>query len=457
MKRLALLFLLAALTAAAQKPNVLFVLADDLGWRGLGVYGSDLHETPRLDAFAASAVRFTQAYAASPVCSPTRASILTGKHPARLHITVWREAAEHPPLDRKLVPPIARDHLPLEETTLAEVFKRAGYVTAHVGKWHLGRAEHYPQTQGFDYNIGGTLWGAPQSFFYPYAGDRYFREPRYVPHLADGKPGEYLTDRLTEEAIKILERHRREPFYLQLWYHTVHTPIEGKPELVERYAEQIRPTLNHRNPQYAAMVASLDENAGRLLDKLEELGLAKNTIVVFSSDNGGFINEWQGRQVTDNSPLRSGKGSLYEGGVRVPMMVRWPGVTPAGEVCLQPVSSVDFFPTLLRMAGLEQPAGYRSDGVDITPLLRDPAASLNREALYFHYPHYYPTTTPVSSVRVGDWKLLHYWEDGRNELYNLAADLGERRNRAAAEAERTAALERRLHIWLDEVKAQLPR
>ena len=451
------ILLLAALPCLAQsKPNVLFLLVDDLGWADLGVYGADLHETPNIDRFARSGVRFTQAYAASPVCSPTRASILTGKHPARLHLTIWREAAHNPPLNRKLVPPRTMDHLPHEETTLAEIFKREGYVTAHVGKWHLGTAGFYPQTQGFDYNIGGTLWGAPQTFFFPYSGDRHFREPRYVPHLEDGEPGEYLTDRLADEALEILERHRRDPLYLQLWFHTVHTPIEGKPAVAERYRGRVRDGMKHRNAHYAAMVESLDENVGRVLDKLDELGLADNTIVVLTSDNGGFINSWQGERVTDNTPLRSGKGSAYEGGVRVPLIIRAPGVTEGGGVADEPVISTDFYPTLLGLAGFADEPTHRSDGTSIVPLLRDPRARLAREALYFHYPHYYATTSPVSAVRLGDWKLLHYYEDGRDELYNLAADLGESKDLSAKEPQQARRMRDRLKQWLASIDAQMP-
>lgn len=453
--RLLALCLLPVL-ASAQKPNVVFILADDLGWADLSLYGSDLHRTPNLDRFAQTGVRFTNAYTASPVCSPTRASILTGKHPARLHMTIWREAAHNPPQNRPLMTPRTMDHLPLEETTLAEVFKQAGYVTAHVGKWHLGRAEQYPQTQGFDYNIGGTLWGAPQTFFYPYSGDRHFREPRYVPHLEGGETGEYLTDRLTDEALEIIERHQDQPFYLNLWFHTVHTPIEGKPEVAGKYAARIHPDLRHRNAHYAAMVESLDENVGRVLKKLDELGLAEDTIVVFTSDNGGYVNAYEDKQVTDNSPLRSGKGSAYEGGVRVPLIVRVPGVTPKAEVADAPVSSVDFFPTILSAAGLDAPEDYQSDGVNLTPVLRDPSHRPDRSALYFHYPHYYATTSPVSAIRQGDWKLLRYYEDDRVELYNLADDLGEKNDLAKKQPERAADLHKRLEDWLTEVEAQHP-
>ena len=342
----------AATLLAQERPNFVFILVDDMGWTDLGVYGSDLHETPRIDAFAAGSMRFTNAYAASPVCSPTRASILTGKHPARLHMTVWREAAKNPPLNRKLVPPVTADSLPHEEVTVAEVLREAGYVTAHVGKWHLGTAEFYPQTQGFDYNVGGTLWGAPQSFFYPYSGSRPFAGLRYVPHLGGGQPGEYLTDRLTTEALRILRRERGRPFFMHLAFHTVHTPIEGKPEFVEHYRGNLRPSARHRNPHLAAMVRSLDENVGRVLDVLDELGVAGDTVVVLTSDNGGYVNRYGGLQVTDNSPLRSGKGSLYEGGVRVPTIIRWPGVTPPGSVNHTPVSSVDYYRTILSVADL---------------------------------------------------------------------------------------------------------
>ena len=459
MRTLALLLLLALpLAAQAPKPNVVFILADDLGWADLAIYGSDLHHSPNLDRFAQTSVRFTDAYAASPVCSPTRASIMTGKHPARLHLTIWREAAQNPPMNRDLIPPVTVDHLPHEEVTLAEAFKKAGYVTAHIGKWHLGRGEHYPQTQGFDYNIGGSLWGAPQTFFYPYSGDRYFGgEPRYVPGLGGGEEGEYLTDRLTDEALAIVERHKDEPFFLNLWYHSVHTPIEGKPEVAGKYAARSHPGLHHKNAHYAAMVESLDENVGRVLDKLDELGLSDNTIVVFTSDNGGYINEWRDQgPVTDNWPLRSGKGSSYEGGTRVPLMVRIPGVTPRGKVSKTPVTSVDFFPTLLAATGVEAPENYESDGLNLMPVLEDPSAALDRDTLYFHYPHYYPTTAPVSAIREGDWKLLRYYEGGQVELFNLQDDPGEERNLFDSEPETAKRLRQKLEDWLRSVDAQHP-
>ena len=457
--RTALLALLALLPAGAQqRPNFLFILVDDMGWADLEGYGSDLHRTPRIDALADTGMRFTNAYSASPVCSPTRASIMTGKHPAKLHMTVWREAARRPPLNRPLVPPITEDSLPHDEVTIAEVLHDAGYMTAHVGKWHLGTAEYYPQTQGFDYNVGGTLWGAPQTFFYPYSGSQTFSGLRYVPHLGGGQEGEYLTDRLTSEAIRILRNERDKPFFMHLAFHTVHTPIEGKPAVVDSYRKVIRETMRHRNPHYAAMVQSLDENVGRVLDTLDDLGVADNTVIILTSDNGGYVNKFDGMQVTDNSPLRSGKGSLYEGGIRVPAIIRWPAVTQPGTESDTPISSIDYYRTILSMAGLpgDREHNRTVDGIDLTPLLRDPDHKPDRAALYFHYPHYYATTTPVSALRVGHWKLLRYYEDSRIELYNLAEDLGEQRNLAGEEQEIASALAERLEAWREQMGAQHP-
>ena len=451
-------FLLVSWASAQQRPNVLFILVDDMGWTDLEGYGSDLHQTPRIDALADQAMRFTSAYSASPVCSPTRASIMTGKHPAKLHMTIWREAAKRPPLNRPLVAPITRDSLPHDEVTIAEVLHDAGYMTAHVGKWHLGTAEYYPQTQGFDYNVGGTLWGAPQTFFYPYSGTQTFSGLRYVPHLGGGQTGEYLTDRLTSEAIRILRNERGKPFFMHLAFHTVHTPIEGKPAVVDRYRQRIRDGMLHRNPQYAAMVHALDENVGRVLDTLDDLGVADNTLVILTSDNGGYINKFDGMQVTDNTPLRSGKGSLYEGGIRVPAIIRWPGVTRPGAESDVPISSIDYYRTILSVAGLPGDREYNRtvDGIDLTPLLRDPDHIPDRAALYFHYPHYYATTSPVSGLRVGNWKLLRYYEDSRAELYNLEDDLGERRNLAGEKPEIAAALAERLEAWWAQMGAQHP-
>lgn len=446
---------------SAQKNNVVLILADDLGWSDLACYGSDLHETPHLDRLAGEQIRFNQAYAASPVCTPTRASILTGRHPARLNMTIWRENALNRG-NRRLLEPVTLDALPLEETTLAEVLKQAGYYTAHVGKWHLGSAEAYPQSHGFDVNIGGTLWGAPQSFFYPFKGDQYFSDWRYVPDLEPGEEGDYLTDRLTDKAIEIMDRCAGEqPFYINLWYHSVHTPIEGKPALVQKYKDKIKRVrpVNHLNPDYAAMVESLDENVGRVLTRLDELGLRNQTLVVFLSDNGGFINGSRlqnGMPVTSNAPLRSGKGSCYEGGIRVPMIIDLPGANQKPRVVETPVTTCDLFPTILRSLEVAWPEDLVLDGVDVRSLWSDVHANLDRHALYFHYPHYYPTTTPVSSIRQGPWKLLEYYEDQTLELYHLTDDPGEIRNLVDSQPSVAERLRTQLKLWRESVSASMP-
>lgn len=444
-----------AFGAAGQPPNIVLLVADDLGWADTTPYGADLHETPNLERLAREGMRFHRAYAASPVCSPTRASILTGKYPARLNLTIWRESSRTPPADQPLIPPVVEENLPHAEHTLAEGLRGRGYFTAHIGKWHLGGAAHYPESQGFDVNVGGSLWGAPQTFFFPYRGDQRFGEFRYVPGLNYGKPGEYLTDRLTDEAITAMDAADGRPFFLNLWFHSVHTPIEGKPELVERYRAKLEPGLNHTNPTYAAMVHSLDENVGRILDHLDKRGLADNTIVVFLSDNGGFIRD----NITSNAPLRSGKGSLYEGGIRVPLLVRYPGTTQGGSVCDEPVSTIDLYPTLLEITGAAaRPSGGGPvDGRSLVPLLKHPKSALGREELFFHYPHYYATTSPVSAVMTREWKLLEYFEDGRLELYRLAEDLGEAHNVAAEQPGVTQALHRKLQAWRQEVNAPMPK
>jgi arylsulfatase A-like enzyme len=439
---------------------MVLILADDLGWSDVGCFGADLHETPHIDRLADEGVRFTQAYSAAPVCSPTRAAIMSGKSPARLQITIWHEGAVRPPTSRgTLVAAPSEDHLPLEEVTLAEQLRSQGYATLHVGKWHLGTAAYYPEAQGFDVNIGGTHWGAPATFFWPFAGwfGSQQDEWRYVPGLPLGENQEYLTDRLTSEAIRLIDRVRDRPFFLNMWYHAVHTPIEAPADDVARFQKDLDPSRHHQNSTFAAMVYRLDENVGRLLKALNARGLAENTVVVFTSDNGGFINEHRGQPVTDNFPLRSGKGSLYEGGIRVPWIIRWPGTASPGTTCATPVCSFDLYPTLLAAAGVPAEAtGTGVDGVDLTPLLRDPEARLPRSELFFHYPHYYQTTSPVSAIRSGDWKLLEYFEDGHVELYDLAIDLSESRDVAAQQPERARQLRERLDAWRRDVKARLP-
>lgn len=452
---------LAGEQAAPAKPNIVFILADDLGWSDLGCYGADLHETPNLDQFARESVRFTNAYAMS-VCSPSRATLLTGKHAARLHFTIWAEGAqEGGPKNRKLRDGESIWNLPTTETTLASYLHDAGYLTALVGKWHLGDWQHYPESHGFDVNIGGTNWGAPQTFWWPYSGrGRFGDEYRYIPHLEFGKAGEYLTDRLTDEALKVIDQAGGKPFFLYLAHHSVHTPIEAKPDDIAHFDAKLREGMNHRHAVYAAMTKNLDDNVGRVLTHLKERGLDQNTLVIFASDNGGYVglDKASGRDmpVTNNAPLRSGKGSLYEGGIRVPLMVRWRGTTAAGTTCEEPVILTDMLPTLLAAAGLP-PARTALDGCNLIPLLKNPGSKLPRDALFFHYPHYYHTTTPVSAIRARDWKLLEYFEDNHVELFNLRDDPGEKHDLAATMPGQANALREQLHAWRDSVDAALPK
>ena len=448
------------------KPNFIFIVVDDLGWADLACYGADLHETPNIDTFAKGSVKFTNAYAAAAICTPTRASLLSGKSPAKLNMTIWREWAKNQLYDRKMIPPDVEGNLPLEEVTIAEEMKDAGYVTAHIGKWHVGDAEHFPEVQGFDINVGATVWGAPPTFFYPYKGEIY-QSYRFTPGLerdASGqynldREGEYLTDRLTDEAINIMERFRDESFFINLSYYTVHTPIEAKVELVEYYKKRLKQGMSHQNAIYAAMVHILDQNVGKLLKKLDELDLTKNTVVVFTSDNGGFINEWDGKTVTNNFPLRSGKGALYEGGIRVPTMIRWPGVTIPGATCDYPITTQDFYPTLLEMANLKgDPKQVEEfDGISLAPILKNPQAKLEQREMYWHYPHYYMTTRPVSAILQGDWKLLEFFEDNHVELYNLKDDIGEKNDLAKTHPAKTAELLKLLSEWRKNVNAPMPR
>ncbi len=453
-----LLSLLLFAQAEAAKKNVVFILVDDWGWADAGVQGSDFFETPNIDRLAREGMRFTQAYAAAAICSPTRAAILTGKSPARLDMTIWHEGAVRGgPKSKRLLEAKAQPNLPRGEVTLAELFKKEGYFTAHIGKWHLGKAAFYPETQGYDVNIGGTCWGAPATFYWPYRGPWSKNDPelRYVP-VGSGKSDDYLTDQLTDHALRIITQQKDRPFFLSLWFHTVHTPIEGKPDLVKRF-EKKPPGKIHSHAEYAAMLASLDENVGRVLRRIDDLKLTDHTVVILTSDNGGVdfsTAKSDNRPPTSNAPFRSGKGTLYEGGLRVPLIIRWPGRTKAGSECAAQVTSQDFFPTLADALG--QTEVPRHDGVSLLPLLENPKASLNREALFWHYPHYYPRMTPASAIRAGDWKLIQYYEDNRLELFNLKTDPAETKNLAATQPAKTKALRKKLDAWRKETDAKAP-
>ncbi len=451
--------------AAAQRPNFLILLVDDLGWTDLGCYGSDLYETPNIDRLAADGVRFTHGYAACTVCSPTRAALLTGLYPGRTRVTDWIPGHQRP--DAPLWPPNWTMRLEHSYTTLAEALGAEGYRTAHVGKWHLmPRLEpdammgYAPERHGFEVNVGGNEWGAPGSYFHPY--DRG-RGRRVYPLPAGGVEGDYLTDRLTDEAERILEEYRNAPFLLYFAYYTVHTPIEAKPEDQARFEPQVDPAMRHRNPAYAGMLAALDRSVGRLRAKLEQLGLADNTVIVFTGDNGGLDRQGPDGRMgnpTENQPLRAGKGSAYEGGVRTPTIYYWPGVTLPGAVTAEPVITVDVYPTVLEIAGVAGDPDHNGlvDGVSLAGLLRNPDESLGRDALYWHYPHYHAGgATPYSAVRSGDWRLVQFYEDGRIELYNLHDDVGEERDLAETEPEKAAELLAKLNAWRTAVEAQPPR
>ncbi len=449
-------------------PNVVLINVDDLGWTDVACFGSRYYETPNIDRLASQGMKFTQAYAACPVCSPTRAAIMTGRYPARIGVTdwlraefQWDETGDFIPEDKqyheeyvggpdkKLLCPANPLWMDLEEITLAEVLKTAGYVSCHVGKWHLGTEDWWPDKQGFDYNYGGCDKGQPPTYFDPYYSERYGAGE--IPTLEPRQDGEYLTDREADEACGFMERNLDRPFFLHMAHYAVHTPLEGKAELVEKYQTKESPT-GQRNAVYAAMVESVDAAVGQIMDTLEELGLADSTIVIFTSDNGGLD-----PYSTDNAPLRSGKGYPYEGGIRIPQIIRWPTRVEAGSECDDPVCSIDFFPTLCEAAGVALPPDRPIDGISLLPLLTQ-RGGLDREVLYWHFPHYRGRdVVPYSIVRAGDWKLIKRYEGPTFELFNVAEDLSESVEVAAERPDKVAELDALLSAWLAETGARMPR
>lgn len=432
----------ASLPKGDRPPNVILIIADDLGWTDLGCYGSDLYQSPHIDGLARDGMRFTANYSACTVCSPTRAALLTGKYPARLHITDWIPGL--PPENPKLTVPDFTKHLPLKEITLAERLHEAGYATASIGKWHLGGPEFYPDRHGFDLNVAGTDQPQPRpGYFAPYAIDT----------IEQGPEGEYITDRLGEEAVKFIRTNAERPFFLYLPQFAVHTPIQGKKPLVDRYQARVRDGMRHTNAAYAAMIDSMDQTVGRIRETLDELQIADDTIIIFTSDNGGRI------PTSSNAPLRAGKGSCYEGGVRVPLIVFWPGQTPKGATCDVPVITMDLYPTIMEVLGHSLGAEAAVDGVSLVPLLRR-SGELAERALFWHYPHYQhyqlEGTTPYGAIRRGDYKLIEFYDDQRVELYNLRDDVHERNNVADGESERVTSMQNELHGWLSAVDAQMP-
>lgn len=449
------------------RPNILVILVDDLGWADLGYTGNRWYETPTIDSLAASGMVFTNAYASSPVCSPSRAALISGKHPARLNLTDYIPGNRHygPHKDQKLASHPFNLQLDLEENTLAEAFKESGYVTFFAGKWHLGESDaFYPDRQGFDINIGGNKTGHPAGgYFAPY----------HNPQLVDGEAGEYLTDRLTDETIKFIRKNKEHPFFAFVSFYTVHLPLQGKPEKVKKYEtkfadmpyfeegfHKVGKTYFKQSgnmPHYAAMVESLDENVGRLLRELKAENLLENTLVVFTSDNGGMATSDQPSTIpTTNLPLRAGKGYLYEGGIRVPLIFSWVGQISAGSSSDFPTSGTDLYPTLLAMTGLPPALAQHPDGLSLEPLIH--GKELNERPLFWHYPHYSGGLggRPSGAVRLGDFKLIEFFEEGTLELYNLKEDVHEAHNLAASNPEKVKELKGLMDTWRRDVAAILP-
>ena len=467
------------------KPNIIFILIDDMGWKDLSCTGSQFYETPNIDSICDNGMRFTNGYAAAPVCSPTRASILSGKYPANVGVTNFiSHNGGHPNKGRLIDAPYA-DHLPLEDKCLAVALKEGGYQTWHVGKWHIGQKTYYPEKHGFEINIGGCLNGAPGAggYFSPWTDIEALKD-------VDVPDGIYLTDYLTDQTIKLLKKRDKEkPFFLNLWYYSVHTPIQAKEDKIQKYRQKlidlgldkqiefskgdffpgdhkkekrIQRRLIQSNPVYAAMIESLDENIGRILNGLKDEKIDQNTIVIFYSDNGGLATA-EGSP-TCNLPLAEGKGWNYEGGLREPLIISWPLVIKAGSLCEVPVTSPDFYPTLLEAAGLDFIPEQHEDGVSLLPLLKG-GNSLEREAIFWHFPHYANQGgTPSSAIRMGDWKLIEFFEpvniEGKEvmpvELYNLITDEGELTNVSKKNPEIVNKMLNLLHDWRSKIEAKMP-
>jgi len=438
------------------KPNIVLLLVDDLGWRDVGFMGSKYFETPNLDRLAGQSMIFSSAYAACAVSSPTRASLITGRYPARIGVTDWirarfqlnsdgikaPEAFEENP-GRPLRTPSNPYWMDLNEITIAELLKQSGYFTCHIGKWHLGTDEYYPEKQGYDLNIGGCDMGQPVNYFDPYRNDKGVGFPNLQPRME----GEYLTDRLADELKTVIKQHRNDPFFISMSYYAVHTPLMAKEEKIEKY-KQKNPVDGQENPVYAAMVESLDEAVGKLINELDEERLLSNTLIIFLSDNGGLIGP------TDNSPLRSGKGYPYEGGIRIPMFVYWNGTIKPGTVCNLPVSTIDILPTICSITGTQIP-DIEVDGRDISPVFR--GKRLSSVPLFWHFPHYRGRdVVPYSIIRDGDWKLIKRYEGDEFELYDLKNDIGEKNNMVNENPAKVKELDEKLKEFLMLTNAKIP-
>ncbi|MHC4659669.1 MAG: sulfatase-like hydrolase/transferase [Planctomycetota bacterium] len=449
--------------SSGKRLNFVLFLIDDMGWTDAACYGSRFYETPNIDRLAAEGMRFTDAYAACAVCSPTRAAVMTGRYPARVGVTDWirwgdfegnwTDPNEKGPTEyvgnskRKLLCPPNPYWMELEEVTIAEILKTAGYTCCHIGKWHLGHDAWYPQKQGFDFNIAGCHFGMPPSYFDPY---RKRKNKRGIPTLKPRREGEYLTDREADEAATFIKEHSDRPFFLYMAHYAVHTPIQAKEEITSRY--RTKPRYGQKSARYAAMIQSVDEAVGRIMSALEETKAADRTVIIFTSDNGGLS------RFTNNAPLRAGKGWPYEGGIRVPLIIRCPGVVKPGTVSHEPVTSVDYLPTICRLAGAKPPAERQIDGLPLVDHLKSGGTTkLPREAIFWHFPHYRDDIVPYSIVRDGRWKLIRHYEGKTFELFDLEDDISETNDLSKKMAEKVAQLDAKLTGWLKEVGAKLPK
>lgn len=442
-----------------KQPNFVFILVDDLGWADVKCnYPESFYETPNIDKLAESGVRFTNAYAANPVCSPTRAALMTGKHPNRVNITDWIPGSD--PKMRPLLGPQDGTELALSEATLAEKLKEKGYKTCFVGKWHLGDEGFYPEDQGFDINIGGHHKGSPPGGYY---------SPYKNPKLTDGPVGEYLTDRLTNESIQFISENKKNPFLLYLSFYTVHTPIQAAKKQIDYFKEKRDKLalgkiphktegegftkLMQENAAYASMVNAMDENVGRILSALKEQGIDDNTWIIFTSDNGGLSTLFRENAPTNNGPLRAGKGWCYEGGIRVPLIISGPDISNPGRTNANPAISMDYFTTILNLAGIDHDNG---DGENLVPVLKE-NKEIQREELFWHYPHYHGSAwKPGSALRKGDWKFVIHYENNKMELFNLADDLAESNDLAEKYPEKVKEMKAILDAKLKDSNAKFP-
>lgn len=444
------------LLTADDRPNIVLIYLDDFGWRDTSYNGSQFYETPNMDRISSEGMNFVNAYANAPNCAPSRACLMSGQYSPRHGIYTVGNSDRGKSKNRRLIPTPNKTILPASVQTMPETIQKAGYATCFLGKWHLGEKNGTgPIGQGFDVNFGGLTWGHPKGYFSPYKN----------PYLKDGPQGEYLTDRLTDEAIGFIQSQatskKAKPFFVCLSHYAVHTPIQAKKEITAKYSGK-KTVDGQTNAKYAAMIESVDEGIGKILQSLEDSGVGENTLVVLYSDNGGYGG------ATDNSPLRGYKGMMYEGGIRVPLAMRWPKIIQPKTVCETPVIGTDLYPTFAAMVGGKVPADQELDGENILPLMQG-NNKLEREAIFWHFPAYlqgkhpgarnndkFFRTRPASAIRAGDWKLIEYFEDGGLELYNLAKDMGEKKDLSKSNPSKREELHQKLVAWRKSINAPVP-